>query len=95
MTERERVARESVCGTEPIDSDIPPEGYVAWHLWAERQHKAGKRQRQCALCSKWRFPCELSERTIVTYPQTSKGVKVRRESPVCLKCDAASAAGRR
>jgi hypothetical protein len=36
----------------------PPEGYIAWHAWAESQHKAGLRQRQCVSCGLWRFPQE-------------------------------------
>lgn len=26
----------------------PPDGYIAWHSWAEAQHKHGLRQKQCA-----------------------------------------------
>lgn len=34
----------------------PPSGYVAWHLWAEDQHKGGLRQKQCPNCKLWKFP---------------------------------------
>ena len=27
--------------------DPAPEGYLAWHDWAEVQHKAGLRQKRC------------------------------------------------
>lgn len=36
----------------------PPEGYVAWHEWAEAQYKAGLRQKQCTVCGRWLFPQE-------------------------------------
>lgn len=36
----------------------PPGGYMAWHFWAEDQHKGGLRQRRCATCGLWRFPQE-------------------------------------
>ena len=34
--------------------DQAPEGYLAWHEWAEVQHKAGLRQKQCGRCGLWR-----------------------------------------
>jgi hypothetical protein len=37
---------------------LPPAGYVAWHYWAEDQHKGGLRQRQCKTCGLWKFPQE-------------------------------------
>lgn len=37
----------------------PPYGYVAWHGWAEAQHKHGLRQTQCQECGLWNFPQEL------------------------------------
>ena len=39
--------------------DQPPQGYTAWHAWAEVQHKAGLRQSICSQCCKWRFPQEV------------------------------------
>ncbi len=36
----------------------PPVGYMQWHYWAERQHRAGLRQRRCPICKLWRFPQE-------------------------------------
>jgi len=32
--------------------DQAPSGYLAWHEWAEVQHKAGLRQKQCGRCGK-------------------------------------------
>jgi len=40
--------------------DQAPEGYLAWHEWAEVQHKAGLRQKQCGRCGLWRYPQQLS-----------------------------------
>lgn len=39
--------------------DLPPEGYLAWHEWAEVQRKAGIKQVQCGRCGLWRTPQEL------------------------------------
>ncbi len=39
---------------------MPPRGYVAWHSWAEDQHKGGLRQKQCTRCGLWLFPQELA-----------------------------------
>ena len=36
--------------------DQAPSGYLAWHEWAEVQHKAGLRQKQCGRCGLWRYP---------------------------------------
>lgn len=46
-----------LAGRDYKPGDPPPDGYLAWHEWAEVQHKAGLRQRQC-LCGKWVFPQE-------------------------------------
>ena len=40
--------------------DPAPEGYLAWHEWADTQHKAGLRQKECGRCGLWRYPQELS-----------------------------------
>ena len=42
--------------------DPAPEGYLAWHEWADTQHKAGLRQRHCGRCGRWQFPQELSDK---------------------------------
>ena len=39
--------------------DQPPQGYVAWHAWAEVQYKAKLRQSLCPKCCKWVFPQEI------------------------------------
>lgn len=70
--------------------DLPPEGYLAWHEWAEVQRKAGIRQRQCPGCGLWRTPQELSTREI-TWEATIKsgkrrGERVRLSDFLCTKC---------
>lgn len=40
--------------------DPAPEGYLAWHEWAEVQHRAGLRQKICQRCWTWKFPQEMS-----------------------------------
>lgn len=42
--------------------DPPPGGYLNWHAWAEVQHNAGRRQKQCSQCGLWKFPQELNGR---------------------------------
>lgn len=44
--------------------DPPPSEYLGWHVWAAVQHKAGLRQVRCPGCSRFRFPQEMSEKTI-------------------------------
>jgi hypothetical protein len=46
--------------------DLPPEGYLEWHAWAEVQRKAGIRQVQCGVCGLYRTPQELSSKTRVS-----------------------------
>lgn len=41
--------------------DPPPEGYIAWHEWAEAQRRGGLKQSQCGQCGLWRFPQEMTE----------------------------------
>lgn len=69
--------------------DQAPEGYLAWHEWAEVQHKAGLRQKQCGRCGKWKYPQELDDVTMTLEARTSRGKLVTRTAPVCLKCTAA------
>jgi len=40
--------------------DLPPEGYLEWHEWADVQRKAGIEQAPCVHCRKWKTPQELS-----------------------------------
>lgn len=73
--------------------DMPPaekSDYLGWHAWAEVQHKAGLRQRQCG-CGRWFYPQELSgkERVTTMYRDkysTARPVKV--VTPICKGCDA-------
>jgi hypothetical protein len=58
--------------------DQAPEGYLAWHEWAEVQHKAGLRQKQCGRCGLWRYPQQLSAEV------DRAGVTV--ETSVCNDC---------
>jgi hypothetical protein len=65
--------------------DPAPEGYLAWHEWAEVQHKARLRQKQCGRCGLWRYPQELSDQIDRVEMQSRKG-PVMLVTAVCLKC---------
>lgn len=65
--------------------DLPPEGYLAWHEWAEVQRKAGIKQVQCGRCGLWKTPQELSDQVDRSEVKSRKG-PVTVETPVCLKC---------
>ena len=39
--------------------DPAPEGYRAWHAWADVQHQAGLRQAICVRCGLYQFPQEM------------------------------------
>ena len=65
--------------------DQAPEGYLAWHEWAEVQHKAGLRQKKCGRCGKWKYPQELSSQVIHYFLRSRKG-PVPKEKPVCNDC---------
>lgn len=67
--------------------DLPPDGYLAWHEWAEVQRKAGIKQVQCGKCGLWRTPKELSGQTMRWTAQSRKG-PVEMTAPVCSKCAA-------
>lgn len=69
--------------------DQAPEGYLAWHEWAEVQHKAGLRQKQCGRCGLWRYPQQLSaevDRTDLVMTRKRKSRRVTVETPVCNDC---------
>jgi len=69
-----------------MPGDLPPEGYLQKHEWADVQLKSGLRQKECGKCSKWKFPQELSDKTI-SYKATKKdGLKITITEPICLKC---------
>lgn len=78
-----------VCTTPDFKpGDQAPEGYLAWHEWAEVQHKAGLRQKQCGRCGKWKYPQELSDKTDpYTVIHEKKGL-LKLEAAVCVKCAA-------
>ena len=65
--------------------DQAPDGYLAWHEWAEVQHKAGLRQQECGRCLKWRYPQELSDKIDRHKAISSKG-QVTVATVVCIKC---------
>lgn len=62
--------------------DQAPEGYLAWHEWAEVQHKAGLRQKECGRCGLWKYPQELSDLVDRHEAQSRKG-SVTIETAVC------------
>lgn len=65
--------------------DQPPDGYLAWHEWADVQRKAGIKQEQCGECGLWRTPQEMSGQMIRWMAKGRKGL-VEQFSPVCNKC---------
>lgn len=65
--------------------DQPPDGYLAWHEWADVQRKAGIKQMQCGKCGLWRTPQELSVQTMRWTAQSRKGT-VEKIERVCNKC---------
>lgn len=76
--------------------DQAPEGYLAWHEWAEIQHKAGLRQKQCGRCGLWRFPQQLSalvDGTEVTGLRKRQPFRRTLETPVCNDCAAKADSG--
>jgi hypothetical protein len=66
--------------------DLPPDGYLAWHEWAEVQRKAGIKQVPCGRCGLWRTPQELSDIVDTSNARTSRGDRVELQSAVCTKC---------
>ena len=66
--------------------DQAPDGYLAWHEWAEVQHKAGLRQKECAKCGRWKYPQELSGQTAEYTGRTRSGQEVRMVGVVCNAC---------
>lgn len=65
--------------------DQAPDGYLAWHEWAEVQHRAGLRQAQCGRCGLWRYPQELSGQVDKCDLRNGAGLETV-ETVVCLKC---------
>lgn len=84
-----------VCTTPTFKpGDLPPDGYLAWHEWAEVQRKAGIKQVPCGKCGKWKTPQELSGQTMRWTGQSRKG-PVEQIEPVCSKCATPNVEGNR
>ena len=64
--------------------------YLGWHAWAETQHKAGLRQKQCGKCGRWFYPQELSDVTMRTtmFKDKAQTKLITIVSPVCRGCSA-------
>ncbi len=67
--------------------DQPPEGYLAWHEWADVQRKAKIKQVECGKCGLWKTPQELSDKYICFTGTTARGVIITTNAPVCNKCN--------
>ena len=65
--------------------DQAPEGYLSCQIWAETQHKAGLRQKECGRCGKWKYPQELSVTVDRCEMQSRKG-PITVATPVCNAC---------
>ena len=68
--------------------DLPPQGYLQWHEWADVQRLAGIKQVECAICGLWRTPQELTGKTRISYAQKRDGSRVKMEGPICTACEA-------
>lgn len=66
--------------------DLPPEGYLQWHEWAEVQRKAGIKQVQCPTCSLWRTPQELSTHMLSWQVLDRRGRRHTLSEFECSKC---------
>ena len=66
--------------------DLPPEGYLQWHAWADVQRKAGIRQVECPSCSKWRTPQELSTHEVKWTGWDKWGIAHQLSVFQCAKC---------
>jgi hypothetical protein len=66
--------------------DLPPDGYLQWHAWAEVQRKAGIKQVQCPTCSLWKTPQELSTREIAWTLENRTGQSLKQTAFQCAKC---------
>lgn len=66
--------------------DLPPEGYLQWHEWAEVQRKAKIKQVECPTCAKWRTPQELSTLVIKWTVQNRLGQTFERSAFRCAEC---------
>ena len=66
--------------------DMPPDGYLAWHAWAEVQRKAGIKQITCSNCGLWCTPQELSDKIVMAALYTKRGTPVVVKQVTCKKC---------
>lgn len=66
--------------------DLPPEGYLQWHEWAEVQLKAGIKQTECPTCCLWRTPQELSTREVTYTAFNPKRGSIQLSAFQCAKC---------
>lgn len=65
--------------------DQPPEGYLQWQEWAEVQHRAGRRQKPCGHCGRWKYPQEIAgERTWSA--RDRRGRPVEQVGVICNEC---------
>ena len=70
--------------------DLPPEGYLEWHEWADVQRRAGIKQVECGKCGKWKTPQELSAETFTLNARNKVGIEVVLKLPLCSKCSIAA-----
>lgn len=69
--------------------DLLPDGcgYLDQQEWHEVQHRAGLRQSKCGVCSRYKYPQEMSEKTIKSkYQKTKYGPELTETKHVCKKC---------
>lgn len=66
--------------------DLPPEGYLQWHEWAEVQRKAGIKQTECPTCARWKTPQELSTHEVRWTVLTRSGQEIQQSEFQCSKC---------
>lgn len=66
--------------------DLPPEGYLQWHEWADVQRKAGIKQIQCPSCSKWLTSQELSTHEVRWSGMDRRGNTINRSAFQCSGC---------
>lgn len=82
----ERVKPCMLIGADYKPGEPAPEGYLAWHEWADAQWRAGLRQVQCAGCGLWRFPQEMSGEVVRRGYRTNAGGVIESAGPLCSTC---------